>query len=396
MNDSRLCIVLFPFPTISIIEIFLNDLIRIFTPQCKKLSILGSGFPKDLVENYPNVEFRDIKISLHYRYEPIWWSTLLQIFKVLMIQLKMSLFIFKNSKNTDIIFYYMGGAYLFFPILISKILKKRIIIAVTGRDSLATGKNPKFYESHRFYEDNISSRILFGLITVIEDFIFYMADVIVVESPRKVSSLKLERYSHKIFTEAARFVDVNKFKITKKWDNREYIVGYIGRLSEIKGIRNFVKAIKYLKNTNIKFFIGGKGPLHDWVIRELNDYRNVEIREWIPHHEVPKILNEFKLFILPSYMEGLPTIVLEAMACGTPVLATEVGGMADVIKDKKTGFILKDNSPKSIARNITRALDYRKMENIVKNARKKIEMEYTFSASEKRYKSLLKFVNESG
>ena len=77
------------------------------------------------------------------------------------------------------------------------------------------------------------------------------------------------------------------------------------------------------------------------------------------------------------------------MGCGTPVLATPVGGIPDVIKDEETGFIMKDKSPECIAENIIKALKHPNIEEIVKNARKQIEGEYTYGAAVERYRKIL-------
>jgi len=95
---------------------------------------------------------------------------------------------------------------------------------------------------------------------------------------------------------------------------------------------------------------------HELRISGLKD--KVMFTGWVPHEELPKYLNDIKLYVLPSYSEGLPKATLEAMACGTPVLVTPVGGIPDVIKDGKTGFITEDNSSECIARNIIRALSH--------------------------------------
>jgi len=104
---------------------------------------------------------------------------------------------------------------------------------------------------------------------------------------------------------------------------------------------------------------------------------------------MPRYLNEAKLVVLPSYGEGLPNIVLEAMACGTPVLATPVGGIPDVIQNGDTGFIMKNNSPACIAENVMRALEHPDLETIVKNARALVEQEFTYEGAMERWKEIL-------
>ena len=111
---------------------------------------------------------------------------------------------------------------------------------------------------------------------------------------------------------------------------------------------------------------------------------------WIPHDELPEYLNELKLLVLPSYTEGLPNIMLEAMACGTPVLATPVGAIPDVINDGENGFILESNNPEYIAENAIRALNYPNLDKIVKNARELVEKEITYEGAVERYRKILK------
>ena len=66
-----------------------------------------------------------------------------------------------------------------------------------------------------------------------------------------------------------------------------------------------------------------------------------------------------KLLVLPCYTEGLPNVMLDAMACGTLVLAISVGAIPDPIKNDETRFIMGDNSPECIARSVVKALNYR-------------------------------------
>ncbi len=77
------------------------------------------------------------------------------------------------------------------------------------------------------------------------------------------------------------------------------------------------------------------------------------------------------------------------MACGTPTLATPVGGIPDVIKDGETGFIMEDNSPECIARNVIRALNHPNLEQVAKNARTLVKGEFTYEKAVERYRNIL-------
>jgi len=212
--------------------------------------------------------------------------------------------------------------------------------------------------------------------------------------------LNLGRYKQKLVTTGARYVDTELFQIKKELRERKNLVGYIGRLEEGKGVMNSFEAIPLIleKQDNLEFFLGGYGPLYDRIkerLRSNNLSRKVELMGWIPHDKVANYLNELKLLVLPSYSEGLPTIVLEAMACGTPVLATPVGGIPDVIKDGETGFIMENNSPKCFAENIVRVLEHPDLDEVTKNARKLIEEKYTYDAAVERYKEIFVRIESS-
>jgi len=147
------------------------------------------------------------------------------------------------------------------------------------------------------------------------------------------------------------------FSMKKKIDNRLKIVGYIGRLSKEKGVSNLIKAIPLVlkERRDVQFIICGEGKLSDKIKRivEAKGLKaHIKLMEWIPHEDVPQYLNELKLLVLPSFTEGLPNILLEAMACGTPVLATSVGAVPDVVIEGKTGFLLKSTRQEHIAERV--------------------------------------------
>ena len=387
----RICIVSFPMPSALVVNVLLYNLVKILEPICERVYVVTSSIPKDRTFS-KKIRIKDVKTALHFRdtIHPRWWSTLLQILKTVIIQLKMCWVLKKISKDTDIVIFYVGGANLFPPLLMAKILRKKVIILVPGLGSRS------YKESHN---KRLFSSAFSTILSVLERFNFSLSDVLIVYTEGAADFLNLGRYKQKLVTTGARYIDTNLFQMEKDLGERKNLVGYVGRLSLEKGVMNFIKAMPLIlkKQGNLKFFLGGNGPLRGGIEEELrnsNIAQKVELVGWIPHGKVADYLNELKLLVLPSYSEGLPTGVLEAMACGTPVLATPVGGVPDIIKDGETGFIMENNSPECIAKNAIRALDHPNLEKIAKNARKQIEKEYTYESAVERYEKILKQIHK--
>lgn len=294
-------------------------------------------------------------------------------------QLKISFRLAKLSKCVDLWVFFIGGEGLLLPMLTARLLGKQVILSLAGfpaRSSEAK-RDPLFKATDLLSKINLN-----------------LSKRVVVYSESIVAERGLEKYGKKISIAHKHFLDFDRFKIERQLSQRGNLIGYIGTLSEGKGVLNYIGAILDLLQweDGIEFFIGGDGELRDKVEANLNEAnlnRKVRFTGWIPHDELPKYLNELKLLVLPSYAEGLPNIMLEAMACGTPVLATPVGAIPGIIKDGETGFIMKDNLPECIARNVIRALNYPNLEGIAENARALVEREYTYGAAVERYRKIL-------
>ena len=304
-----------------------------------------------------------------------------RIFNYIYLQLRISYRLIKLARNVDLWIFFMGEG-LLLPVLTLRGLGKPIILSLAA-------SSPKMIEAKK----DIS---LLDRITKFEELINYiLSSRIILYSENLINEWNLEKYRNKILIAHRHFLDFDKYKIKKKFNERDTLVGYIGRLSEEKGTRNFVKAIPQIikERDYLELLIVGDGQLRDEIKKyldknNLND--KVKLMGWVPHNELSDYLNELKLVVLPSYTEGLPNIMLEAMACGTPVLATPVGAIPDLIKDGETGFIMENNSPEYIAENVERALNYQNLDKIVKNAGELIEEEYTYEAAVERYRWILK------
>lgn len=221
-------------------------------------------------------------------------------------------------------------------------------------------------------------------------------DLLILETPSvSVYYSFLKKFKRKIFPYGALYVD-DRFKVTKPFKERGSIIGYIGALTPQKGVAQLLLAMSIIKEPDVNLLIIGDGSLKDQLkamVKDLSLEGRVLFLGTVPHHHLPHYLNEMKLLVLPSISgEGLPNIILEAMACGTPVLATPVGGICDVIKDYETGFILSSTEPSKIAEKINEILvkDDKELQKIVNNALNVINVNYRLESTVKRYKLGLK------
>ncbi|MFC1898794.1 glycosyltransferase family 4 protein [Chloroflexota bacterium] len=294
-------------------------------------------------------------------------------------QLKISYKLMKLSRNIDLWFFFIGAEGLILPILTVKLLRKKVIIA-------SAGSGVKVAQAQGDPLTRVSA--------LLQGITYRLSNRIIIYSIRLVKQNNLDKYLSKILITRKHFLNFNELKVQKRIVERKNWVGYIGSLSESKGVPYLLQAIpKVLSSENqVKFLIGGDGEFRGEVEEFLNMKNlngKVKYIGWISHDELPQYLNRLKLLVLPSCTEGLPNIVLEAMACGTPVLATPVGAIPDIIRDGETGFIMGDNSPKCIARNITRALNHPDLEEIAQNARVLVEREFTYESAVTGYRKLL-------
>jgi glycosyltransferase involved in cell wall biosynthesis len=119
------------------------------------------------------------------------------------------------------------------------------------------------------------------------------------------------------------------------------LVGMIGRLVPIKNHELFLKTIAELKNQtdnqpDIKYLIVGDGELRSYLEDKTREYGiedQVIFTGW--RQDLPKIYADIDLVLLSSLNEGLPVALIEAMACGKPVIATDIGGVRDLLLDRR-------------------------------------------------------------
>lgn len=373
MNTKNVGIVTIPIAKSGIVP--LSNLVEVLYPLYKDVYLItgNEGYAFFKMDN--RIHIYGIK---HERGE----NMVTRILKFISTQLKISYQLARITEKVDLWIFFFGGDCLLLPMLTARLFKKPVILAFAG----------SAIQSLKSTNGNLYKPL--GILSKIN---CTLSNKIILYSPNFIRIWNLEKYRNKISIAHRHFLDFDKFKIKRKFNERGNLVGYIGRFNEEKGVLNFVKAIPEVlkERSEIEFLMGGDGTLRDGIEKYLdeNDSKSkVKFAGWIPHDKLPKYLNELKLVVLPSYTEGLPNVMLEAMACGTPVLATPIGAIPDVIKDGRTGFIMENNSPECIAKNVIRTLEHPDLEEIVKSARELAEREFTYEAAVEGYRKILKNV----
>jgi glycosyltransferase involved in cell wall biosynthesis len=378
-RNLSLCLLCFPFASPTM-EIFLLNYLELVCPLCSPIFAITGGMNPD--ETRCPIFFKDLGSKLHYVKDvrPLWWSVLLWGFKNLIIELKMAAELFRIRRAVDVVTF-CGTAYFLPSILLAKALRKKTSVLAWGLQYLSKEKTPGKWAT--------TERINKATVKLSEKVMLRLADQIDVESESATHFLGLEEYAEKISINGAPYIDRDLFFPTKPFDERKNVIGYVGRLHESKGIMNFVGAIPLLiqRFKDLRFVIIGEGVLQARIADELereNVSSYVTCTGWVPHEALPRYLNDLKILVLPSYSEGLPGVVQEAMSCGVLVLATKVGAIPDMITDGETGFILEDNSPEGIAQSVSRIIDNQNLTQIARQAEKVVEKEYVYEVMVKK------------
>lgn len=153
---------------------------------------------------------------------------------------------------------------------------------------------------------------------------------------------------------------------TVKWNEYKINILFLGVLIKRKGIYDLIEAIKLLnekgiiKEKRLNFIIGGSGLEEENLKRKIMEYNLnefVEMSGWVNGNMKEELLRKSQIFILPSYNEGLPMAILEAMSYGIPIIATDVGSISEAVSEECTGYLIEKNSPTQISNKICKIID---------------------------------------
>jgi len=246
--------------------------------------------------------------------------------------------------------------------------------------------------------------------TMINRFLYEMGDLLIANSRAGEDQvIKNKEFPHQKIRVVYNGLSIDKF--TTNNDEKRIseikgrfeipddakVIGIIGRLHFQKNHELLFESFKLLlkKNPNCCLFCIGDGPRRDEL---LGLTRSLEIDDKVifagERKDIPECLSIIDVMVLPSLWEGLPNVILEAIAAKCPVVATDVGGVSEIIINGKTGFLVENGNKAELAEKINYTIDHpTEMEQIKQNAFdfvvKNFSITRMVSETEKIYERLL-------
>ena len=200
-------------------------------------------------------------------------------------------------------------------------------------------------------------------------------------------------------------VDTENFRPENKTESRtklglpknRKIILSVRRLVYKNGLGTLLESVPKVtqKHPNVLFVVAGKGPSRKLIedrIKELKIEKTIPLAGFVPDELLPVYYNAADYFMLPSASgEGLPLVLLEAMACGLPTIATAVGGTPEILKHMKNGILVPPIDPEAMAKATSKLLSDENLGKAMgKEARKNIEAKYTWKENVRQLQAIYK------
>jgi len=186
--------------------------------------------------------------------------------------------------------------------------------------------------------------------------------------------IKMVRVAPRKITEISNGVDIGRFRpvasrerpaLPRQFAGKDnIIIGTVGRMEAVKDQLNLVRAFIQLAGqypdggVTPRLVMIGDGSLRE-PARELLSRAGMDDIAWLPggRDNIPELLQSMDIFVLPSLAEGISNTILEAMASGLPVVATDVGGNGELVEHGRTGVLVPRGDPAALAAAIRRYID---------------------------------------
>jgi glycosyltransferase involved in cell wall biosynthesis len=219
-------------------------------------------------------------------------------------------------------------------------------------------KKPKIFHLHGFYFEYYRKYFLSRYI------LKNVAHIYIALTKNMINDLSRLGIPKRKIRQLPNGVDVHKFRPSK--EKKDDTLLYVGRISRTKGIHVLIKSLKYLKSSVNLVIVGPP----DWEFEKIQGLINKEKRKGIHKilylgriktSDLIKWYQRASIFVHPSLFEIFPVTDLEALSCETPVVATKVGGIPEIVRDKRNGILVPPNDPIKFAEAVQYLLDNKRI-----------------------------------
>jgi glycosyltransferase involved in cell wall biosynthesis len=190
-------------------------------------------------------------------------------------------------------------------------------------------------------------------------------------------------------------VDLEKYTVPERdWSSPRLLS--VGRIVHQKGLDLGLRALSQLKDLNWHWSIVGDGPQLDnlkSIANELGITERITFLGWQSREELTKQYHRANIFLFPSRHEGMPNAVLEAMACGLPIVATRIAGNEELVINGETGLLVQTENVDELRDALRKILsdpNLRKQMGIA--SRRRVEENYSWKNVAEQYKNLLNVI----
>ena len=322
------------------------------------------GLPRhEIIEGIP--VYREIKT--------IDWGFLWGIYYIVSV----FMFLYKKKNDYDIIHcHIIQGYHTFVSVIFKYIFKKKVIVKMSS-----SGETSDF---------TLLKEVKFGRLFLR---CIRKVDAIISVCKKSTEEILENGFSKDILIEVPNGVDTHKFFKDAQRERKNYSnIIYVGRLDNYKGVNYLLSGFKDVlsKVDNVKLTIVGNGPDESLLVDMAKNLRIIDNVVFKGRQE--DILSELcsaDIFVLPSLSEGMSNVLLEAMSCGLPVVATSVGGNSDLIKDRYNGILIEPRDSMKLSAAFLELLENEELaKKLGKEARKAVEENYSMDHVVDKYVEL--------
>ena len=269
--------------------------------------------------------------------------------------------------------------------------------AIAGKITSITLNKPLIYEvrslwEERYKKNHLFNYLIFSFLTFLETFCMFFADhIIAINQNLKTELQKRLILRNKKITVVENAVDLDRVIISKN-TRSELVFGYIGTLSPIEGLDLLISVFKKLEIPN-KLLIFGSGIEKEKLKTLSKGFNNIIFKGKISNSEIFKAYNQIDIIVNPrksSYLTNsvTPLKTLESMAYKKLVLASDVGGIKELIKDNVNGILFKSGSAAELEKALIKILDRDDLNEIIYNGYNYINKHRNWYHNVRLYKKL--------